>query len=66
MSDKTYTCEMCGETFALQDSDDWNDEKAKAEFMQAFPKEDMANQELAVVCSLCYGKIMAVRSFEGV
>lgn len=56
MSDDTYTCVMCRETFGKG----WSDEESEAEFATNFPND--ADSERNIVCDDCFKKL---RKFHG-
>ncbi len=49
---KTYTCEMCEETFDYEEG--WDDQDARAEMEADFGP--VAPSDAAVVCDDCYRK----------
>lgn len=56
MTDKSYTCAMCRETFDYA----WTDEEAEAEYQGDFPDESAAEVERDIVCDGCYRKVMGL------
>ena len=48
MSEKTYTCAICGETYEYE----WSDEEALAEFKAKYG--DVPEEERDVICDDCY------------
>ncbi len=56
MDKNQYTCENCNETYDYVNTTEWNDEKAKQEFLNKFP--NCPNKYSAIVCDDCYQEIM--------
>ena len=53
MNDNEYTCDACGGVF--EDSEDWSEELAAAEFEEVFPGSSLNDSK--VVCPACYAVI---------
>lgn len=60
MSEETFTCENCKQTF----SSDWSDEEAQAEYEALFPNHAEAEALVSVVCEDCYNKMLDWKSPE--
>lgn len=55
MTDKTFTCAACGETFECA----WTDEEAEVEAAERFGSHPDAWREgAAVICDDCYQKMV--------
>lgn len=54
-----YTCAMCKGVFTLQDTPDWNHEKAIEEFKKEFPDEQKDGK--IIVCDDCYKVAMGIK-----
>lgn len=55
MTDKTFTCGLCRETFTHIEDEEWSDGKANAEALGIFGVEKAStNPGMAVVCDDCF------------
>ena len=60
MSNDTYDCAACGETYECG----WSDDAAQIEYEHKFPKHAHAQAPVDVVCDDCYLQLTAWKSPE--
>jgi hypothetical protein len=57
--DKEFTCDVCGETFIA----DWTEDEAMAEAEINFP--GILKEKMGIACDDCFEKVMAVLNIGG-